>query len=178
MIKAVQALVYNGRNIVSWAPKPARAPLNKGRRLVPPNDDGSAETEEIPATESVVEAEIVEEGGSEEQGEIESCSVDAEVDIYLQYKSALIMNGTLQWRVKTAQKECVVMSDMNAKTGKILVRSHFYNTSTDVNRVSVNVGHGVAPPPNVVPNLTIFRRGHPQAPNDQKCMDSARAPHP
>ena len=51
----------------------------------------------------------------------ERSPVQNTVNLFLQFKGALVMNGTLQWRIHTETKDSFIMSNMNCKTGKIMV---------------------------------------------------------
>ena len=49
------------------------------------------------------------------------------VTLFLQYKSELILNGTLQWRVHSDNKDCAVMNDINPATGSFKVFTSITN---------------------------------------------------
>lgn len=113
------AEVYDGRKSVCWVARPSSSRVaTKGPRI-----DRPVHRHETERGDEHVEVENV--AVCVEQPELEP-EPEQEVDLYLQFKLDLVLKGTFLWRVQSEEKDCFVICNMDARTGKILVIMLFF----------------------------------------------------
>ena len=54
-----------------------------------------------------------------------SAETDINATLYQNYKSNMIMQGSLLWRVRSPSKDVLIMNDIESTTGTFKVRFHF-----------------------------------------------------